>query len=124
MAWSGSRGSLEKCIAVRRMRSLISLSKLTCEFSDLNKQIRYDMIANTMISDAATPLEQLHQILAIQPVLPGSQTVKRYDIPPHHPHGQSDLLVDTASGLDNMKGLKASLPPTAAGKSETVSLLD
>ena len=83
------------------------------------------LIIHHWVSDATTPLEQLRQILQIQPVLPGAAHHTRYDIPPHHPHdGQHpDLLVESSSsnGLHNMKGLRDSLPPAAK---DNVSLLD
>ena len=60
-------------------------------------------------SDGATPKEQIRQILAIQPICPGAQGNKRYDIPPHHPHGPTvtdggDLL--GVSELDSLATVK------------------
>lgn len=47
--------------------------------------------------DGKTPQEQKNQILAIQPIFPGSQPANtKYTIPPYHPHIADDgnMLVD------------------------------
>lgn len=52
--------------------------------------------------DGATPQEQTKQILAIQPIFPGSHSNSKYTIPPYHAQkiveaGTDDSLVDLSN---------------------------
>jgi len=50
--------------------------------------------------DGATPQEQIKQILAIQPILPGSQPVNSiYTIPPYHSHNAPNATNDNENLL-------------------------
>lgn len=56
-----------------------------------------------MCRDGKTPQEQKNQILAIQPIFPGSQPANtKYTIPPYHPHHTVDdgnLLLDLSDDI-------------------------
>ncbi|KAF8463167.1 putative oxysterol binding protein [Kalaharituber pfeilii] len=85
--------------------------------------------------DGATSKDQIKQILAIQPIMPGSNPGSRkFDIPPHHPHHTSDVkndesLLDLSEDtnqqnappvtndllgeLDDIRGIPALVPTTS-----------
>ena len=80
--------------------------------------------------DGTTLEEQKKQILAIQPIFPGSHSSSKYTIPPYHPHapgaGEGSLVKlsddapapnsesDPLAELANAQGIPA-LIPTSAG---------